>query len=177
MKIPEKGVVYKTSRISYVSNYVILALVLILISLAWPYLNLKFSLVPKTAGDFWSTMVIFAFILIITFLLEEPSIERIIRKYVVTNNEVTKIEGIFRKKKFAIPYQSVADIKLEQGVVGRIFNFGNVCVTGVVRGDQSGGAEAIILKGIRNPDEVYRIVQNKINLMRGAIISKEGKKE
>lgn len=176
MKIPEKGMVYKTSRISYVSNYVLLVLVLILISLAWPYLNLKFSLVPKTSGELLSTMVVFAFVLIITFLLEEPSIERIIRRYVVTSNEITKIEGIFRKKKFAIPYQSVADIKLEQGIIGRIFNFGNVCVTGVVRSDQSGGAEAIVMKGIRHPDEAYRIVQNKINLMRGAII-KEGKKE
>jgi len=33
------------------------------------------------------------------------------------------------------------------------------------------------MKGLRNAEEVHKIIQNKINLMRGAIISREGKKE
>jgi len=174
MKIPEKGIVYKTSRISYVSNYVILILALILLSLIWPYLNLKFSFTPRTMSDLLSTMLVFGFVLLITFLVEEPTIERIIRHYVVTNHEVTKVEGILRKNKLSIPYQSVADMRVHQGVIGRLLGFGNVTITGVVRGEKSDGVEAIVIKGIRNPNEAYRIIQNKINLMRGALI--EGKK-
>jgi membrane protein YdbS with pleckstrin-like domain len=85
-----------------------------------------------------------------------------IRKYVITNNEVMKVEGILRKKKFAIPYQSIADVKMSKGVVGRIFNFGNIEIMGF--------KEPIHMKGIRNPDEVLRIIENKVNLMRNRVI-------
>jgi len=176
MKIPEKGVVYKTSRVSYMSNYILLILFLLFLSLLWPYLNLNFYMIPKTPGELFSTMVIFVFILIATFLVEEPTVERIVRQYVVTNHEVTKIEGLLRKSKISIPYQSVADVRVEQGIIGRILNFGNVVVTGMVRSEKAGGTEAIIMKGVRNPNETYKVIQNKISLMRGAII-KEHKKE
>ena len=176
MKIPEKGVVYKTSRVAYVSNYILLILFLLFVFLLWPFLNLNFYLLPKTPGQLFSTMVIFVFILIGTYMIEEPAVERIVRQYVVTNHEATKIEGLLRKSRISIPYQSVADIKVEQGIVGRLLNFGNVIVTGVVRSEKSSGAESIVMKGLRNPNEVYRVIQNKINLMRGAII-KEHKKE
>ena len=176
MKIPEKGLVYKTSRVAYVSNYILLILFLLFLFLLWPSLNLNFYLLPRTPTEFFSTMVIFVFVLIATYMIEEPTVERIIRKYVVTNHEVTKIEGLLRKNRISIPYQSVADIRVKQGIVGRLLNFGNVIVTGVVRSDESSGAEAIVMKGVRNPNETYRIIQSKINLMRGAII-KEHKKE
>jgi len=176
MKIPERGIVYKTSRVSYVSNYVLLTLFLVFLFLLWPFLNLNLYILPKTPGELFSTMSIFVFVLIATYMIEEPTVERIIRKYVVTNHEVTKIEGLLSKSRISIPYQSVADIRVEQGIVGRILNFGNVVVTGVVRSENSGGAEAIVMKGLRYPNEAYRIIQSKINLMRGAII-KEHKKE
>jgi len=176
MKIPEKGLVYKTSRISYVSNYILLTLFLIFLFLLWPFLHPNFYILPKTPGELFSTMSIFVFVLIATYMIEEPTVERIIRKYVVTNHEVTRIEGLLSKNSISIPYQSVADIRVEQGIVGRILNFGNVIVTGVVRSEKSGDVEAIAMKGVRYPNEVYRVIQSKINLMRGAII-KEHKKE
>jgi membrane protein YdbS with pleckstrin-like domain len=162
MKIPEKGVVYKTSRVSYMQNYVIAVLVAILLVLIFPYLN--FTIFIRTAQELISYLIVFGLIIVITFMFEEPTIERWIRRYVVSNNEVMKIEGIFRKKKFAIPYQSIADVKISKGVVGRIFNFGNIEIMGF--------KEGINMKGIRNPDEVLRMIENKVNLMRNKMIKR-----
>jgi uncharacterized membrane protein YdbT with pleckstrin-like domain len=160
MRIPEKGITYKTSRIAYIHNYVLAALVLILLVLIFPSLN--FSLLITNTQQLISYLIFFGFVIAITFLVEEPSIEMWIRKYVITNNEVMKVEGILRKKKFAIPYQSIADVKMSKGVVGRIFNFGNIEIMGF--------KEPIHMKGIRNPDEVLRIIENKVNLMRNRVI-------
>ncbi|MFH0711210.1 MAG: PH domain-containing protein [Candidatus Aenigmatarchaeota archaeon] len=150
-------------------NYVLLTLVLILFFLVWIKFDITFSLFPRTVHEFQSTMVAFGFLVAITFLIEEPTIERMIRHYIVTNNEVIKVEGILRKKRISVPYQSVADVRVEKGIVGRIFNFGTVHVAGVGRGAD------ITMKGMRDPDTVYRVIKNKIGLTRGAIL-KEGKK-
>jgi uncharacterized membrane protein YdbT with pleckstrin-like domain len=160
MKIPEKGITYKTSRIAYIHNYILAALALVLLILIFPRLN--FSIIITNTQQLVSYMIFFGFVVVISFLIEEPSIEQWIRKYVITNNEVMKVEGILRKKKFAIPYQSIADVKMNKGVVGRIFNFGNIEIMGF--------KEPIHMKGIRNPDEVLRIIENKVNLMRNKMI-------
>jgi membrane protein YdbS with pleckstrin-like domain len=99
-------------------------------------------------------IVLLVSISMISFLAEEPAIERLIRQYIITKDEVVKIEGFLRKKRTAIPYQSIADIKMGKGIIGRIFNFGNVVV--------SGFKDEIIIKGVRNPDEVYRIINHRI---------------
>ena len=162
MRIPEKGVVYKASRVAYIQNYIIAAMVAILLFLVFPYLN--FTIFITTIPELISYLIVFGLIILITFMFEEPTIERWIRSYVVSNNEVMKIEGIIKKKKFAIPYQSIADVKMTKGVVGRIFNFGNIEIMGF--------KEGISMKGIRNPDEVLRMIENKVNLMRNKMIQR-----
>jgi len=164
VKIPEKGITYKTARISYISNYFIAALVVILLILVYPMLN--FTIVITNFEQLVSYLIFSGFLITITFLIEQPTIEQWIRKYVITNNEVVKVEGILRKKHFAIPYQSIADVKMHKGIVGRIFNFGNIEVTGFKEGIQ--------MKGIKNPEEALRIIENKVNLMRNKMISRPG---
>lgn len=167
-KLPEKGIFYKTSRISYISNYVLVILAVLLLSILWPNFNLTFTLTPKNINELLPTVFVFAFIVLIIFLVEEPSIERLIRQYVVTNHEVVKIEGLLTKKKTTIPYQSVANIKIHKSILGRLLNYGTLHVTCVGREGND-----IVMKGIRNPDEVYSILQNKIGLMRKTIVHKK----
>jgi uncharacterized membrane protein YdbT with pleckstrin-like domain len=162
VKIPEKGVTYKTSRIAYMQNYVIAILVAILLFLIFPYLH--FTIFITNIPELISYCVVFGLIIMITFMFEEPTIERWVRKYVVSNNEVMKIEGILKKKKFAIPYQSIADVKVSKGIVGRILNYGNIEIMGY--------KEGINMKGIRDPEEVLRMIENKVNLMRNKMIGK-----
>lgn len=172
VKIPIKGLVYKTSRISYITNYFIVALLIIFLLLLRQEFSLNLTLTPTTVEELIPIVTLFSFIIVAACLLGEPDIERALRHYIVTNNEVMKVEGIFRKKKISVPYQSVADVRVEKGVIGRIFNFGTVYVASV-------GKEAvtIVMKGLSNAEEVYRIIQNKINLMRGAILREGSRKE
>ncbi len=160
MKIPDKGITYKTSRLSYMHNYILAAMALVLLVLIFPRLN--FSIIITNTQQLVSYVIFFGFVIAISFLIEEPSIEQWVRKYVITNNEVMKVEGILRKKRFAIPYQSIADVKMNKGIVGRIFNFGNIEIMGF--------KEPIHMKGIKNPEEVLRIIENKVNLMRNKMI-------
>jgi len=161
-KVPEKGNIYKTSRISYISNYALVTLTIVLLVLAWPYLQLKIFF--TSFADMLPFAVFSAFLVIITFLMEEPAIEQMMRKYVVTNNEIIKIEGILRKKRMSIPHGNIADIRVKKGVWGRILNFGDLEITGI--------RENIVMKGIKNPDVVYRMIENKVSLMREGFIRK-----
>jgi len=155
----EKYNEYRTSRISYVPNYFIAALTIIFLLLLWQKYNLTFNTVAATNSELISDLIIFGFIVVIIYLIEEADMEKILRQYSVTNNEVVKTEGIIRKKRISIPYQSVADLKVNKGVIGRMFNFGDVEVTGV--------KENIKMKGMKNPEEIYRLLEKKIARFRG----------
>lgn len=168
VKIPTKGAIYKTSRISYIPNYLILILFTILLLLISPFINI--TLTPRTTEQLIHTLTFFGFLLAIAFLAEEPAIEQLIRHYIITNHEVIKVEGIFTKKKVTIPYGSVADILLHKSFLGRIFNYGTVQVKGFKEGDD------IRMKGLRNPEIVHNILKNKISLMRETMV-KERKQE
>jgi len=158
MKV-ERGSVFKTSRISYLSNYVIASLLIILLSLLWPVLNIDFTFLPKTGHQLFSYIVVMGFLVVIVYFFEEPAIERMIRKYVVTNSEVVKVEGLIRKRRIAIPHQNISSITVNKGIIGRLLDFGDVHVLGF--------KDEIKMKGIRDPEVVYRIIQNKIALKGG----------
>lgn len=164
-EIPGRGLVYKTSRISYISNYLIITLIIVLFILLMPYL--KFNLNPRTFQEYLPTLIAFGFLILTVGLLEQPFIEQWMRQYIITNNEIIKKEGIVRKKRITIPFQNVADVKLEKGVTGRIFNFGNIHVASFNK------ENSILMKGVRNPEEIHNIIQNKISLMRKAIIRRK----
>ena len=166
--IPTNGLTYKTSRRSYIENYIIVCLAAVILFMAWPMLGLDFSLTPSTQMQFFSTMFVFAFIIVAAVLFEEPSIEGFVRRYIVTNHEIVKIEGIFSKKKISIPYQSVANVKISKSFLGRLMDYGTLHITCVGKEGND-----IIMKGIASPDVVYSIIQNKISLMRKSIKHKK----
>jgi len=170
--IPARGLVYRRSYISYIENYIMAALALAFLFLLWPYLNINFYLTPKTPQQLLETMVILLFACFLVFLIEEPSIEGYRRRYVITNHEIMKIEGIFNKKKTAIPYQSVANIKISKNVLARMLNYGTLQITCIGKEGND-----IIMKGIKSPDEVYNIIKNKISLMRETIIRRQKKEK
>ncbi|MEM5834889.1 MAG: PH domain-containing protein [Candidatus Aenigmatarchaeota archaeon] len=143
----EEKLKYKTSRISFLFNYFLVILVLILTFLLIPYLNFSFGF-----------LVYYFLFLLILALIFEPEAERAIREYFITNAEVIKVEGILTKKRISIPYQSVADVRVVKGIVGRIFNYGNIIVKGV--------KDDIIMKGIKNPEAVYEQINRRIESMK-----------
>ncbi len=140
-----KGLRCKTSRVSYVWNYFLILLSSFFLILLLPYLNFS---------DFLSQLIFIIIFSIILILLLEPESEKIYREYIITDNEIKKIEGIFSKREVSIPFQSIADITLVKSLVGRILNFGNVLIKGV---DGS-----IVLKGLRNPERIVRIIEERM---------------
>jgi uncharacterized membrane protein YdbT with pleckstrin-like domain len=166
-----KVIVYKRSYRSYLENYIMAGLVIFLLFLLWPFLNINFYLTPTTPQQLLETMVLLAFTCFVVFLFEEPSIEGMRRKYFITNHEVMKIEGLINKSKTTIPYQSVANVKISKNILGRLLNYGTLHIACVGKEGND-----IVMKGLKDPDEIYNIIKNKISLMRETIIRKEKRK-
>jgi|GEM_PF-1059831 len=159
MALIERGIVLRRSRASYFYNYVLIALVLTFLALVWAEYNLTFTLFPRNFSEFSKTLVVFCFVALTALLLEEPAVYQWFVKYIITNNEVIKSEGVIRKKRTVIPHQSIANVHVYKGVLGRILDFGDVNVVGF--------KNEINMRGIREPETFYRVINNKIALMRG----------
>jgi uncharacterized membrane protein YdbT with pleckstrin-like domain len=155
MKKNEPGTKYLTSFISYLPNYILIFLIFLFLFLFFQEFNLNVTFQPKSFNEIISIFLIFSFLALISYLIEEPFFERIVRQYYITDNEVIKIEGVIGKKRVAIPYPNIADIKVNQGVVARIFNYGDVII--------SGFKENIVMKGIRKPYLVYEQIKEKVS--------------
>lgn len=158
MKIGEKGLFYRTSRRAYVWNYVIVALLVFFFYLVFTRFGLSFSLTPRTFEQIWQTFFTLGILAAISFLIEEPVLEGVMRKYHITTNEIVKIEGLLRKKRLVVPMQNVADVSVRKSIIGRIFNFGDI--------DVKGFKDEFTMKGMANPEEIQKILQSKINLFR-----------
>ena len=157
MGMEGKGIVVRRSKISYLYNYLLIGLVAFLFVLSWFGLDLTFGF--STSSEIWKSIVILVFVGVIAFLFEEPTIDRWFRYYLITNSEIILTEGILRKNRIIIPYQSISNVDVYKGVPGRIFNFGDVTIVGF--------KNQVFMKGIRDPEVFYRIINNKISIMQG----------
>jgi membrane protein YdbS with pleckstrin-like domain len=155
MKRGEAGAKYLTSFISYLPNYILIFLVFLFLFLFFREFNLKITFQPKGLNDLISIFFVFGLLILISYLIEEPFFERVVRQYYITDSEVIKIEGIITKKRIAIPYPNIADIKVNQGVIARIFNYGDIII--------SGFKESIVMKGIKRPYSVYEQIKEKVS--------------
>ena len=146
----EKALKYKTSRISFLENYFFALVIITILFISLPFLRI--------GSEPLHYFIFFLSLIFAIALIEEPEIRRYFRTYFVTNNEVIKIEGIIRKSKVSIPYQNVSSVTYKKSVLGRILNFGDILI--------SADGDKIKMIGIRNPEEVAKIIENKISLVR-----------
>lgn len=167
----QQEIVLKTSRIYFLGNYIIAALVIIFLVLSYFIFDLRFTLLPKTGGDMLSTLAILGIFGVGMAFVEQPEWARFRTKLVVTMNEVIKYEGILNKERIILPYATVADIKVEKTVLGRIFNYGTLSVSSFKTGSD------MIMKGVRYPEKVHVTIQNRVNLIREGQLQMFGKKE
>lgn len=158
------GSKYMASRVAFIQNYVLVGLLVLFLVILFVGFNLKFTFYPQTFNELWPIMLVLVFFMVIAYLIEEPSIKRISNHYVLTNDSLIHVIGIVRKTRISIPFDKMYEVKVEKNIMGRIFNFGNVHITGL-KGDT-------VMKHMHNPDEIYRIIQNKINLAHKSSSSK-----
>jgi uncharacterized membrane protein YdbT with pleckstrin-like domain len=135
---------YKTSRISFFYNY-LLALLLLLFIFFVNSLNLSYPI---------QAISLFVALPLIAILISEPEVERTYRYYLLEEDNVKMVEGIFSKKELSIPYDQIAGTTILKSVLGRILKFGDVKI--------SGFKDEIVMKGMRNPDLLYQKIQERI---------------
>ncbi len=140
---------------SFFINYVIAALIAVLIILLMQRGIFFLAFRLASALDFAVLILDYALLALLGFMLEEPVIQRIYTRYILTNQEVQEIKGIIRKTKTVIPFSSISDVKMNKGIIGRLLNFGNIEVHSI-RG------EKIVLKGIHNPEKVFNLITSNI---------------
>jgi len=162
MKRQENWLIYRTSRVSYVQNYLLVVLLITLLLQVLPMLDSR--------SRFYSIFLI-GTVLLVAWLLEEPELERMTRQYHITGGEVMMVEGIFSKKRRVITYSNVSNIDVVKSVIGRVFNYGDIIIVGP---DPS---IKIRMNGMRNPDELYRIINSKVSKLVGHHRKGEEEKE
>lgn len=158
-KEPEE-IVLKTSRIYFLGNYIIAGLIIIFLLLSYFTFDLTFTLFPKAKSELLSTLILLGVFGLALTMIEQPEWERIRKKFIVTMNEVIEHKGILNKEKIILPYATVADIRVEKNILGRILNYGTLSVSSFKSGSD------LILKGVRKPERIYVMIQNRVNLIR-----------
>jgi len=132
---------FRTSRVSFIGNYVLAISLLFLIYIANLILN------PPTIINY--------FLLIIAVLLFlEPEGIITYTRYKLDADRISETRGIFIKRQTAIPYRAIADQRLKKGIIGRILNYGDVIITG--------SKIQIKMRGIRSPETLYKEIEKKL---------------
>ncbi|TAL48004.1 hypothetical protein EPN87_01630 [archaeon] len=150
----EQGKVYATSRIAFIGNYLIVGLLVALLILIYTQFNLSFSFFPQTLNQLISSLIVLGFLMAMSVLIEEPVWKRMLHHYIVTDREIIYKSGLIKKQRVSMPFQSIADVKVEKGVLGRIFNFGDIVIGGFKEGME--------IHGLRNPEALYEEIRSKI---------------
>lgn len=159
VQLADRGIRLQTSRLSYLYTYALALLVAAFFFLATQQFGLAFYVQPQGMAQTLNDVVCIIFFAAFLAFAGEADFERAMRSYVITNTDVVRVEGILRKRRTIIPYQSVSNVTVYKGILGRMLNFGDV---NVVCFDAE-----INMKGVRDPDTFYRIINNKIARMRG----------
>ncbi|MHA1872853.1 MAG: PH domain-containing protein [Candidatus Heimdallarchaeaceae archaeon] len=134
----------KTSRISFIGSYTLGLAILIVLILANMFSNIN-------------ALVNIFFILLISLFFLEGEYFIWYRTFFVEKDKVSRIKGIFEKDRTMIPLESVAHTEMKKSVLGRMLGFGDVVITPF-----SGTGNEIILRGIRNPDEILKDIEENV---------------
>lgn len=159
MRVPEKGVTYKASPRAFLGNYLIGIGVLLLGFLVVSRFDLVFDLTPSGISGILGTAAYVGFVGVALYLFAEFLFEGIARRYVVADHEIVKIDGVVSIRRQTIPYQSVGEVRVTRGPFGRLFNYGTVEIMAF-------GEGSVDMTHMSNPEEIQRLIQHKVNLMR-----------
>ena len=66
-------------------------------------------------------------------------------------NEVRAKQGTAYKKSLSYPINSIQGIGIEQGVLGKIFNYGTITIS-------TAGTGYMSIKGMKNPEELKQVI-------------------
>ena len=91
------------------------------------------------------------FFILSLFLVIDVELEILFRFFEINKKEVKEIKGIFTKKIISIKKNLITHVELNQSVMDRLLNIGDIIV--------HSQTSKIELKGIRNPHKILRIIK------------------
>jgi len=169
MEKEPKEITLKPARIYFLGNYIVATLIIIFLLLVYLIFDMKFTLFPTTQSEMISTLILLGIFGIAAAMVEQPEWERFRIRFIVTMNEVMEYKGILNKERVILPYATVADIRVEKTVMGRILNYGTLSVSSFKAGSD------MVMKGIRHPEKIHVMIQNRVNLIREGQLEMFGK--
>ncbi len=136
----------RPSRIYFASDYMLAAFLAAVVAILSAYEIKVSELGLASAGA-----------LIVIFLLS-PEYKKLNNLYIVTKSQVIVEQGIISRKRKSVFMNNVADISVDQNIVGRALRYGNL-----VLGSASGREHMELkLEGIRNPKRVAHEIEKLI---------------
>ena len=135
---------FKTSRRSFIINYIVgIGLLLYLL-----FSSFILALSPK---------LMYIFIMLILIFFFEPECVLLYRTYRIGEDDISEVKGVIAKKRVSIPSTSISHTVMRKGIIGRLFNFGDVAIT-----SRSGEKDKITLKGIKHPEKAVELIEKII---------------
>ncbi|MCD6403236.1 MAG: PH domain-containing protein [Candidatus Aenigmarchaeota archaeon] len=98
------------------------------------------------------------FLLCLILLLADVEYRRGIVDYYLEEEQITEVEGFIAKRRKSIMYDKISEITISKGVLGRLFDFGNILLVGT-----AGMENQIMIKGIRRPQKILKIIEKKVH--------------
>lgn len=141
----EKVISFRRSRRSFLEDYILGILLLIFFVLSYSILKL-------------STLIVWIFITLIIFFFLEPEARIVYRTYHIGKNYAYEVRGILSKKKTSIPYASISNVRLEKGIIGRMFHFGDIIIDSF--------SSKLVFKGIARPEKKFKLIEKNVERAR-----------
>lgn len=124
--------------------------------------NIIYTGSPAWIGFFWSFVlaiitiwtIIIPIIIIMMIYLNQSSM-----KYAITNKRVIGRGGIISEDFKSSTFKHITSIRVKQGIIGKIFNFGDIII------DTSGTGLGVefIWRNVKNPVQVKNIIEQHID--------------
>ena len=88
--------------------------------------------------------------------------------YLITDSDVVVKRQLLRRSVRRIPFSSISDVQVSQGIVGRLARYGDVVpVTksgyGLVRGTEPGEKVVAEMVDVPNPDKVADLIMSRLH--------------
>ena len=137
--------ILKSSLISQTFEIILISLILLMLSI----LILGYGVNPlkvSIGSIFWYALLAIGFIIFDEIVLHK------LYTYEIDDAGIKEIFILFSKRETFIPYNNIIKIDLKKSFFGRMLNYGDIEIL-------SSSATKIVLKGIKNPENVYQQIK------------------
>lgn len=127
MEQSKEKYIFRRSAVILVFRIIIIEILFLLFHMGMNFVFYYYDIGEILLGPFELRLVFFGLLhlvnvlIVIYFILEWVHIS-----YVITKNEIIKLRGIIRRKSDTYDIGEIQNIKVRQGIVGRIFNYGTI---------------------------------------------------